>query len=91
MTVLGPSRCSLCGYDHLDGGWRSVAQRVPVDVDALDDAAVLGAIHPTLFLVSLVLCRVAESPGPFSSGVSNTVVVGRGSMANMLSTIRMPI
>ena len=50
----------LRGYDHLERGRWNFAQSVLVDVDALDDVAVLGAVHDLVLrvLVSLALCRV---------------------------------
>ena len=54
----------LRGYDHLYRGRESVAQRVLVDVDALDDAAVLGTVHRlVLRFLGLVQGRGSPQPG----------------------------
>ena len=55
----GPARFSsqggcpglLRGYDHLERGRWNVAQSVLVDVDALDDVVVLGAVHDLVLRV----------------------------------------
>ena len=41
----------LRGYDHLERGRWNFAQSVLVDVDALDDVAVLGAVHDLVLRV----------------------------------------
>ena len=41
----------LLGYDHLDLSRRDVAEGVLVDVDALDDAAIPGAVHHLILRV----------------------------------------
>ena len=57
----------LRGYDHLERGRWNVAQSVLVDVDALDDVAVLGAVHDLVLRV-LGLVQGSESTFPsFSS------------------------
>ena len=52
-AVPQPGGCPglLRGYDHLERGWWNVAQSVLVDVDALDDVAVLGAVHDLVLRV----------------------------------------
>ena len=48
----------LRGYDHLERVRWNVAQSVLVDVDALDDVAVLGAVHDlVLRVLGLVQCQ----------------------------------
>ena len=50
----------LRGYDHQErGGW-NVAQSVLVDVDALDDIAVLGAVHDLVLRVLGLVQRQSQ-------------------------------
>jgi hypothetical protein len=51
----------LRGYDHLKRGWWNVAQSVLVDVDALDDFAVLGAVHDLVLRVLGLVQRQSQS------------------------------
>ena len=45
------ARAYCGGYDHLERGRWNFAQSVLVDVDALDDVAVLGAVHDLVLRV----------------------------------------
>ena len=50
----------LRGYDHLErGGW-NVAQSVLVDVDTLDDGAVLGPVHDLVLRVLGLVQRQSQ-------------------------------
>ena len=50
----------LRGYDHLERGRWNVAQSVLVDVDALDDVAVLGAVHDLVLRVLGLVQRQSQ-------------------------------
>ena len=51
---------SLCGYDHLERVRWDVAQSVLVDVDALDDLAVLGSVHDLVLRVLGLVKRQSQ-------------------------------
>ena len=58
---------SLCGYDNLERVRWDVTQSVLVDVDALDDLAVLGAVHDLVLRVLGLVQRQSQLFHPFAS------------------------
>ena len=50
----------LWGYDHLERSRWNVAQSVLVDVDALDDVAILGALHDLVLRVLGLVQRQSQ-------------------------------